>query len=39
MRSGGIEIPVGGVRGFSGAFVASLNFGAAKDMLGAPRPT
>jgi len=28
---------IGGVRDFSGAFVFSLNFGAAKDMLGAPR--
>jgi len=31
-------MPIGGVRDFSGAFVASLNFGAAKDMSGAPRP-
>jgi len=29
-------MPIGGVRDFSGAFVASLNFGAAKDMSGVP---
>jgi len=31
------EMPIGGVRDFSDAFVVSLNFGAAKDISGAPR--